>query len=82
MIIPRGIIIAANRHHCDDPCQQKKAFQNSSTCFLPYLADLPLRDQREMMERPFFFARETQAGQADRIHSARRQTMGSCEPKP
>ena len=22
--------------------------------FLPYLADLPLRDQREMMERPFF----------------------------
>lgn len=22
--------------------------------FLPYIADLPLRDQREMMERPFF----------------------------
>jgi plasmid replication initiation protein len=22
--------------------------------FLPYLADMPLRDQREMMERPFF----------------------------
>jgi len=22
--------------------------------FLPYLSDLPLRDQREMMERPFF----------------------------
>ena len=22
--------------------------------FLPYIADMPLRDQREMMERPFF----------------------------
>lgn len=27
--------------------------------FLPYLADLPLRDQREMMERPFFSLAKT-----------------------
>ena len=27
---------------------------NQFDLFLPYLADLPLRDQREMMERPFF----------------------------
>ena len=27
--------------------------------FLPYIADLPLRDQREMMERPFFSLAKT-----------------------
>ncbi len=30
--------------------------------FLPYLADLPLRDQREMMERPFFSLAKTKRG--------------------
>lgn len=30
------------------------AIENQFDLFLPYLADLPLRDQREMMERPFF----------------------------
>ncbi len=32
-----------------------RAYLNSQfDMFLPYLSDLPLRDQREMMERPFF----------------------------
>jgi len=25
--------------------------------FIPYVADVPLRDQRETMERPFFISR-------------------------
>lgn len=33
---------------------RKKAINEQFDLFLPYLADLPLRDQREMMERPFF----------------------------
>jgi plasmid replication initiation protein len=32
----------------------KKNVSEQFDLFLPYLADLPLRDQREMMERPFF----------------------------
>ncbi|WCP16266.1 hypothetical protein sphantq_04762 (plasmid) [Sphingobium sp. AntQ-1] len=32
----------------------KTAINDQFDLFLPYLADLPLRDQREMMERPFF----------------------------
>lgn len=32
----------------------KKGIPEQFDLFLPYLADLPLRDQREMMERPFF----------------------------
>lgn len=32
----------------------KQAVSEQLDMFLPYLADLPLRDQREMMERPFF----------------------------
>jgi plasmid replication initiation protein len=32
----------------------KKSVPEQFDLFLPYLADLPLRDQREMMERPFF----------------------------
>jgi plasmid replication initiation protein len=32
----------------------RKAINDQFDLFLPYLADLPLRDQREMMERPFF----------------------------
>ncbi|MDK2759292.1 MULTISPECIES: replication initiator protein A [Sphingomonadales] len=32
----------------------KKSVSEQFDLFLPYLADLPLRDQREMMERPFF----------------------------
>ena len=32
----------------------KKTVPEQFDLFLPYLADLPLRDQREMMERPFF----------------------------
>ncbi|WP_298400811.1 replication initiator protein A [Sphingobium sp.] len=30
------------------------AFNDQFDLFLPYIADMPLRDQREMMERPFF----------------------------
>lgn len=32
----------------------KKSVPEQFDLFLPYLADMPLRDQREMMERPFF----------------------------
>ena len=32
----------------------REAVPEQFDLFLPYLADLPLRDQREMMERPFF----------------------------
>ncbi|MFM6829017.1 MAG: replication initiator protein A [Novosphingobium sp.] len=35
--------------------KQRKALGNDQfDLFLPYVADMPLRDQREMMERPFF----------------------------
>ena len=34
--------------------QPRKTNNEQFDLFLPYLADLPLRDQREMMERPFF----------------------------
>ena len=33
---------------------RREAVSEQFDLFLPYLADLPLRDQREMMERPFF----------------------------
>lgn len=33
---------------------RKQAIADQFDLFLPYIADLPLRDQREMMERPFF----------------------------
>ena len=33
---------------------RKQAIGEQFDMFLPYLTDLPLRDQREMMERPFF----------------------------
>jgi plasmid replication initiation protein len=33
---------------------RREAATGQFEMFLPYLADLPLRDQREMMERPFF----------------------------
>lgn len=33
---------------------ERKAIGDQFDLFLPYMADLPLRDQREMMERPFF----------------------------
>jgi plasmid replication initiation protein len=33
---------------------QTKTVPDQFDLFLPYIADLPLRDQREMMERPFF----------------------------
>ncbi|MCP1471677.1 plasmid replication initiation protein [Sphingobium sp. OAS761] len=32
----------------------KSAVNDQFELFLPYIADIPLRDQREMMERPFF----------------------------
>lgn len=32
----------------------REAIPDQFELFLPYVADLPLRDQREMMERPFF----------------------------
>lgn len=34
--------------------ERREAVSEQFEMFLPYLADLPLRDQREMMERPFF----------------------------
>ena len=37
----------------------KRAINEQFDLFLPYLADLPLRDQREMMERPFFSLAKT-----------------------
>ena len=37
----------------------KLAIDEQFDLFLPYLADLPLRDQREMMERPFFSLAKT-----------------------
>jgi plasmid replication initiation protein len=38
---------------------KRSAIDNQFDLFLPYLADLPLRDQREMMERPFFSLAKT-----------------------
>lgn len=38
---------------------QRQAISEQFDLFLPYLADLPLRDQREMMERPFFSLAKT-----------------------
>ena len=34
--------------------EQAHITEDQIDLFLPYLADLDLRDQREMMERPFF----------------------------
>ncbi|WP_112382951.1 replication initiator protein A [Sphingomonas carotinifaciens] len=34
--------------------QRREGSSEQFDMFLPYLADMPLRDQREMMERPFF----------------------------
>ena len=38
---------------------RKQAVGEQFDLFLPYIADLPLRDQREMMERPFFSLAKT-----------------------
>lgn len=38
---------------------RREAVSEQFELFLPYLADLPLRDQREMMERPFFSLAKT-----------------------
>jgi plasmid replication initiation protein len=38
---------------------KRSAINEQFDLFLPYLADLPLRDQREMMERPFFSLAKT-----------------------
>lgn len=38
---------------------RKQSISAQFDLFLPYLADLPLRDQREMMERPFFSLAKT-----------------------
>jgi plasmid replication initiation protein len=38
---------------------KRSAINDQFDLFLPYLADLPLRDQREMMERPFFSLAKT-----------------------
>jgi plasmid replication initiation protein len=38
---------------------KRSAIADQFDLFLPYLADLPLRDQREMMERPFFSLAKT-----------------------
>lgn len=37
----------------------RRAINEQFDLFLPYIADLPLRDQREMMERPFFSLAKT-----------------------
>ncbi|WP_010544511.1 replication initiator protein A [Sphingomonas elodea] len=37
----------------------RKSIPEQFDLFLPYLADMPLRDQREMMERPFFSLAKT-----------------------
>jgi plasmid replication initiation protein len=41
------------------PKAKRSATADQFDLFLPYLADLPLRDQREMMERPFFSLAKT-----------------------
>jgi hypothetical protein len=46
---------------------RKTSVSEQFDLFLPYIADLPLRDQREMMERPFF-PRQDQTCQANRLH--------------
>lgn len=38
---------------------KRKTAPDQFDLFLPYLSDLPLRDQREMMERPFFSLSKT-----------------------
>jgi plasmid replication initiation protein len=38
---------------------RKQSASDQFDLFLPYIADLPLRDQREMMERPFFSLAKT-----------------------
>lgn len=41
------------------PPRGRKVVSEQFDMFLPYLADLPMRDQREMMERPFFSLAKT-----------------------
>lgn len=48
----------------------------------PYLADLPLRDQLKMMERPFFSLAQVEAGKADRLPLVRRQAVSPCLGQP
>ena len=43
--------------------------------FIPYVADLPLRDARETMERPFFSLGQAQAPKTDRIHQPGRHDL-------
>jgi hypothetical protein len=45
--------------------------------FVPYLSDLPLRDQRETMERPFFsLAKRKRLRPIDYVVSARAEPYG------
>src|SRR3546814_2023484 len=48
--------------HLQDPPMTRAArtqINDQFELFLPYIADMPLRDQREMMERPFFSLAKT-----------------------
>ena len=56
--------------------------QQEFDLFVPRMNSLPLKDQREVMERPFFFAQQTQAFEAHRIHQSRRGSLGARQRQP
>lgn len=56
-MFPRGNILPPRPALHDAPEMKpprKQTGNDQFDLFLPYVADMPLRDQREMMERPFF----------------------------
>ncbi len=49
--------VSPGKHLCEPSLamnERAHITEDQIDLFLPYLADLDLRDQREMMERPFF----------------------------
>lgn len=60
----------------------KRAINEQFDLFLPYLADLPLRDQREMMERPFFSLAKTKRVKAIEYTSPDGKLWVNVSPNP
>jgi len=62
-MFPRGNIADSPNNEDSTMTRSRKPSGNQAAeqfdLFLPYIADLPMRDQREMMERPFFSLAKT-----------------------
>lgn len=62
-MFPRGNIAQSSKDKDIIMTRSRKPSGNQAAeqfdLFLPYIADLPMRDQREMMERPFFSLAKT-----------------------